>query len=388
MAGVTIAIIAGLAWALLGLSLIGSAYMVAAAITLRSFLSPAAVAARRNDAVTILKPLHGAEPRLADNLATFLTQDHDGPVQLLCGVQRPDDPAIAAVETLRTRFPQARIDLIVDPIPHGANGKIANLINLEPHIAHDVVVLSDSDMAVDPNYLPRLLPALDAPKTGAVTIAYNGRGDAGFWSRIAAAGLSWQFLPGVVFGAVRGLARPCMGSTIAMRRETLAAIGGFAAFADILADDYAIGEAIAALGLEVAMPAMLVTHASTERSFGELWRHELRWGATVRDVVPVAYLTSVIAMPLPLALLATPAHPLPGLALASLALIVRLSTAIIADRRGGVRTAPLWLLPLRDCLTFMVFIASLTVRSVDWRGATLRMAQRGRISAQPELPFR
>ncbi|WP_066811673.1 bacteriohopanetetrol glucosamine biosynthesis glycosyltransferase HpnI [Sphingomonas asaccharolytica] len=388
MANVPIAIIAGLAWAVLGLSLIGSAYMVAAAITLRSFFSPVAVAARRNDAVTILKPLRGAEPRLADNLATFLEQDHDGPVQLLCGVQRPDDPAIAAVEALRTRFPQARIDLIVDPTSHGANGKIANLINLEPHIVHGVVVLSDSDMTVNPDYLSRLLAALDMPRTGAVTIAYNGRGDAGFWSRIAAAGLSWQFLPGVVFGAAHVLARPCMGSTIAMRRETLAAIGGFAAFADVLADDYAIGEAVAALGLEVTMPPMLVTHASTERSFGELWRHELRWGATVRDVVPIAYAMGVIAIPFPLALLAIPILPLPALVLAGLALLARLSPTIVADRLGGARTAPLWLLPLRDCLTFTVFIASLTVRSVDWRGATLRMAQRGRISAQPELPFR
>jgi ceramide glucosyltransferase len=388
MAGVLIAIIAGLAWAMLGLSLIGSAYMVAAAITLRSFLSSLAVSGRRKDAVTILKPLHGAEPRLADNLATFLAQDHDGPIQLLCGVQRPDDPAIAAVETLRARFPQARIDLIVDPTAHGANGKIANLINLEPHIAHDIVVLSDSDMVVGPNYLSGLLAALDAPGTGAVTIAYNGRGDAGFWSRIAAAGLSWQFLPGVVFGAARGLARPCMGSTIALRRETLAAIGGFVAFADILADDYAIGEAVAALGLEVAMPAMLITHGSTERSFGELWRHELRWGATVRDVVPVAYAMGVIGIPFPLALLAIPVLPMPGLALACFALVVRLAVAIVTDRRGGARTASLWLLPLRDCLTFTVFIVSLTVRSVDWRGATLRMAQGGRISAQPELPFR
>jgi ceramide glucosyltransferase len=208
MAGVSIAIITALAWTVLGLSLFGSAYMIAAAITLRSFLSQVAPSERRNDAVTILKPLHGAEPRLADNLATFLTQDHDGPIQLLCGVQRPDDPAIAAIETLRARFSQARIDLIVDPTAHGANGKIANLINLEPHIAHGITVLSDSDMVVKPDYLSGLLAALDAPGTGAVTIAYNGRGDAGFWSRIAAAGLSWQFLPGVAFGAVRGLARP------------------------------------------------------------------------------------------------------------------------------------------------------------------------------------
>lgn len=386
MASVLSGIVAGFGWAVLGLSLIGSAYMIAAATTLRAFFArPASTAARRSDAVTILKPLHGAEPRLADNLASFLTQDHDGPIQLLCGVQRAGDPAIAAIETLRARFPDARIDLVIDPSPHGANGKIANLLNLEPHIAHDVIALSDSDIAAAPDYLAGLLAALDQPGTGAVTVAYNGRGDAGFWSKVAAAGLSWQFMPGVVFGIAHKLAEPCMGSTIAMRRETFAKIGGFAPFADVLADDHAIGQAIAAQGLAVAIPPMLVIHASTERSFGELWRHELRWGVTVRDVVPVAYAMGVIGIPLPLALFALLVHPLPGLAATALALIARLVTALVADRVAGRRTASLWLLPLRDCLTFAVFIASLGARSVDWRGTTLKMVQRGRIAAQSEL---
>jgi len=378
------AILSAIGWVFAALALIGSLYTIAAAITLRAFLARAERPARRADGVTILKPLHDAEPRLADNLATFLEQDHDGPIQLLCGVQRPDDPAIAAIEALRARFPAARIDLIVDPTPHGANGKIANLINLEPHIAQDVVVLSDSDMVAPRDYLAGLLAALDRPGTGAVTLAYNGRGDAGFWSRIAAAGLSWQFLPAATFGVAHGLARPCMGSTIAMRRGTLAAIGGFRAFADVLADDYAIGEAVAAQGLRVVMPPMLVTHASIERDFGELWRHELRWGATVRDLVPLAHAMSVIGIPLPLALLAIPFHPLPGVAAAGVALLARLAVARVADRRAGARPAPYWLLPLRDCLTFAILIASLTARSVDWRGATLRMEQDGRIAAEPE----
>jgi len=378
------AIIATVGWALLGLSLIGSLYMIAAAVTFRHFFARSTSAQRRSEGVTILKPLHGAEPRLADNLASFLTQEHDGPIQLLCGVQRANDPAIAAVEALKARYPETRIDLIVDPTPHAANGKIANLINLEPHIAHEVIALSDSDMAVRPDYLTRLLAALDRPGVGAVTVAYHGRGDAGSWSRIAAAGLSWQFLPGVIFGTAWGLARPCMGSTIALRREMLAAIGGFAAFADTLADDYAIGEAIAAQGLQVAVPPMLVTHASAERDFGETWRHELRWGATVRDVAPVSYAMSVIAIPFPLALLALPIFPAAALAFAGLALLVRLAIAMIADHQAGQRTAPLWLLPLRDCLTLAVFVASLGVRSVDWRGARLKMVQNGRIAAEPE----
>jgi len=375
-----------LAWLPAALSLIGSLYMLAALVTFRAFFAGAAKPARRTEGVTILKPLYGAEPRLADNLASFLEQQHDGPIQLLCGVHRADDAAVAAVEALQARYPHARIDLIVDPRPHGANGKVANLINLEPHIAHDIFALSDSDMVARPDYLAGLLAALDRPNTGAVTLAYHGRGDAGFWSRVAAAGLSWQFLPGVIFGTAHGLAKPCMGSTIAMRLTTLAAIGGFAAFADVLADDYAIGEAVAAQGLQVVVPPMLVAHASAEPDFGALWRHELRWGATIRDVVPLSYAMGVIAMPFPLALLATPFLPLPGLALAGFALAVRMAVAIAVDRQAGARTAPLWLLPLRDCLTFAVFIASLTVRSVDWRGAVLRMEPEGRITAEPEIP--
>ena len=384
MESASVAIAGGIGWLLIGMAIVGTLYTVAAMLTLRRFFARAPVFANRTDGVTILKPLHGPEPRLADNLATFLAQDHDGPIQLLCGVQRADDPAIAAVEALRARCPGARIDLIVDPACHGANGKIANLVNMAPHIAHDVVVLSDSDMVAPRDYLTRLLDALDAPAVGAVTLAYGGRGDAGFWSRVAAAGLGWQFLPGVVFGSVRGLARPCMGSTIAMRRDTLAAIGGFAAFADVLADDHAIGGAVAALGLGVEVAPLLVTHASTERDLPALWRHELRWGATVRDLQPVGYVLGVIAMPLPVAVLALPFHPLAGVATTVCALAARLAVAMTADRIAGRRTAPYWLLPLRDGLTFAVFVASLVTRSVDWRGATLRMERHGRVSAEAE----
>lgn len=382
-----VAIINVMGWVLLGLSVLGTLYMIAAAFTMRRFFAHPVPPGRRSEGVTLLKPLHGAEPRLVDNLASFLEQDHDGPIQLLCGVQRADDPAIAAVAALKVRFPQARIDLVVDPTPHGANGKVANLINLEPHIAHDVIVLSDSDMAARPDYLAGLLSALDRPGVGAVTLAYYGRGDGGFWSRVGAAGLSWQFLPGAVFGVAHRLARPCMGSTIAMRCPMLAAIGGFRAFADVLADDYAIGEAIAARGALVTVPPMLVTHASAERNFGELWRHELRWGATVRDVVPGAYMLGVIGMPLPLALCDIVCQPRWGLAAAAFALVSRLGVAYVADRRAGTRTASLWLLPIRDCLTFAVFVASLGVRSVDWRGATLKMEKHGRIAAEPEIPL-
>ena len=380
------AILSLLGWLCLTLAAIGTAYMLAAAATIVRFFAARAAAPRSQVGITILKPLHGAEPRLADNLATFLAQDHDGPIQLLCGVQREDDPAIGAVEQLRRRHPDARIDLIVDPAPHGSNGKVANLINMEKQIAHDLVVLSDSDMAVPPDYLPQLVAALDRPRVGAVTCLYRGRGDANFWSRLGAAGLSYQFLPNATFATAIGqIGDACMGSTIALRRETLEAIGGFQSFADILADDHALGRRVRAQGLDIVIPPMLLTHGSDESSFAALWRHELRWAATVRALTPAAaYAGSLITFPLPLALIGALIHPAAGIALAIVALATRITVAGVVDTIAGASTAAKWLLPARDFLSLAIFVASYAARSVDWRGTRLTMGVDGRIAAETE----
>ena len=360
--------------------------MLAAAVTVFRFFGAKVPAHRSDIAVTILKPLHGAEPRLTDNLETFLSQDHAGPIQLLCGVQRSNDPAIAAVDDLRRRHPDAQIDLIVDFAQHGSNGKIANLINMMPKAGHDVIVLSDSDMAVAPDYLSQILAALDRPRVGAVTCLYRGRGDAGFWSRLGAAGLSYQFLPNATFATALGqIGDACMGSTIALRRPTLDAIGGFTRFADVLADDHAIGKAVRKQGLDVVIPPMLLTHGSDETNFGALWRHELRWAATVRGLTPaLAYAASLITFPLPLAIIGAFFHPAAGIALALVALTIRIVVAGVVDTAAHTSTAPKWLLPARDFLSLAIFVASYTVRSVDWRGTRLTMEKDGRIAAGTE----
>lgn len=379
-------ILSTIGWLLLALAAIGCGYTLAASVIVLRFFAGKPEATPSSTGVTILKPLHGAEPHLADNLATFLEQDHQGPIQLVCGVQRADDPAIAAVEALRARFPAARIDLIVDPAIHGSNGKIANLINMERAIAHDIVVLSDSDMAVPRHYLTTLLGALDQPRVGVVTCLYRGRGDAGFWSRLGAMGLSYRFLPDATFATMVGqLGGACMGSTIAMRRKTLAEIGGFARFADVLADDHAIGQAVRAHGLATAVPPLLLTHASDEVDFRSLWRHELRWAATVRGVTAgLAYAGSVVTLPFPLALLGALIHPAAGIAMALLALVVRIVAASIVDTVADAVTGPKWLLPARDFLSLAIFVASYGARSVDWRGMRLTMEEDGRIAAETE----
>lgn len=373
-----------LGWLAIALAAVGIAYHLFAAFVVRSFFADPPAAPRRADAVTLLKPLYGAEPRLFDNLASFLTQDHDGPVQMVCGIQRADDPAIAVVTALRAAYPAAQIELVIDATVHGASGKVSNLINMMAVARHDIVILSDSDIAVAPDYIARVLDALDRPGIGLVSCLYRGRGDAGFWSRLGAAGLTYQFIVGVVIAVAFRLADPCMGSTIGLRRETLDRIGGFARFADTLADDHAIGQAVMALGLELSVPPMCVTHAFDETSFGALWQHELRWHATVRNIGFWSYVGAIVAIPLPLACLASLFTPAIGVILIVGALIARLVVVRSVDAALGERVAPFWLVPPRDVLSFAVYIAGFFVRSVDWRGATLKMKDDGRIAAATE----
>ncbi len=366
------------------MAVIGIGYQLVAHRAVRRFFAQTASCNSTAQPVTILKPLHGSEPRLAENLASFLAQDFHGPVQLVCGVSEGDDPAGAVVEELQRRHPQAGIALTTGPRATGANAKIGNLIAMMPLAAHDILVMSDSDMVVERDYLTKLLAALDQPGVGAVTCLYAGRGDAGLWSRISAAAISYTGLPNMVMALSTAIAQPCLGSTIALRRDTLEAIGGFEKFADVLADDYAIGEAVAALGLKVAVPPMLLTHACADRSLRELWRHHLRWSATIRGVAPMRHAGSGVTHALAFAIFATPFLPLVGAVLTLLALASRLwlarSVNRIAGGGAGVRSRFIWLLPLADLLEFIAFAGSFVATTIDWRGNRLTMSQNGRIA--------
>jgi ceramide glucosyltransferase len=362
------------------LAALGIAYQAFAFVMLGRFFRAPPPTVASAAGVTILKPLYGDEPRLKDNLATFLAQDHAGPVQLLCGITSPADAAQGAVAALRAEHPHADIALVCDTENHGSNGKINNLINMMCHTRHDTLVLSDSDMSVGADYLPALLAALARPGVGAATCFYRGRGDAGSWSQISAGMISHAALPDMVVGYATGLARPCMGSTIALTRETLDAIGGFARFANVLADDHAIGQAVAAEGRRVEIPPLLLIHACSERSFSALWRQKLRWAATIRGLQPWGYAGSIVTRALPLALLTVPFSPATGLGLTVAAIAVRLAVALRVDRLAGTRSVALWLLPLIDLLEFLVFAASFTVRKIDWRGSRLTIEPDGRIA--------
>jgi ceramide glucosyltransferase len=333
-------------------------------------------------AVTILKPLHGAEPRLFDNLASFCAQDYPAPVQIVCGVQDQQEAAIAVVERLKASFPDLDVLLVVDPTAHGANLKVANLINMARHARHKCLILADSDIGVGPRYLWQVTAALAGPNVGGATCLYHGVAAAGFWSKLSALSIDAHFLPNVLVGLALGLAKPCFGSTIALTRERLAEIGGFKAFADLLADDYAIGDALGARGLRVETPNMLVAHSCCEVSFLELWRHELRWARTIRGLDPAGYAGSLVTHPLAWALLAVAAgSPGLGALAAALAIACRMTLLGAVARNFGLVAPRYWLAPVRDLLSFAVFFWSFCGRDLNWRGRNYHMRADGVMTA-------
>ena len=366
----------------------GCAYQLLAALLVRRWLAGGGPPAPPGPlpAVTLLKPLHGAEPRLAANLATFLAQDYFGKVQMVCGVQDANDAALDAVAALRAAHPGTDIAVILDPTRHGANAKVSNLTNLLRAAAHDIIVLSDSDMAVTPDYLLRIVSELSAPGVGAVTCLYHGRGDAGGWSVLAAMAIGHGFLPSGIVGVATGMAAPCMGSTIALTRATLDRIGGFAAFKDVLADDYAIGAAVRSLGLTVAIPRFTIAHACADTGFAALAAHELRWNTTIRRLAPAGYAVSGWLNPVPVALLAclVLGFAPPALAVLAAALASRFAVALTVNAATKAPPGPLCWLPGRDILSFGLFIASFLVQSVDWQGSRLRVRRDGTIDGNIE----
>ncbi len=351
-------------------AIIGSIYaMLAAFLVARFARRPKSILGPAEN-VALIKPLYGAEPGLGDNLGSFVRQDYPGDVQMICGVQDAADPAIPIVRNLEERFPPAAIELVTSSRSAGGNPKIANVLNIYPRARHDVLILSDSDMRVEPHYVRDVVATLQQPEVGLVTCLYRGRAIGGFWSRLAAAAVDQHFLPSVLVGVQLGLAKPCFGSTIAIRRSTLTEIGGFEAFADTLADDYAMGDAVRRKGLKVAIAPFTVGHTFSEDSFAELLGHELRWARTIRLVDPVGYAGSVITHPLPFALAALPLGGFGAIAwmILLLTLACRLFVPLQVERLPGGGKSSILLAPLRDLLSFAIFVASYVPGAVSWRG--------------------
>jgi ceramide glucosyltransferase len=365
-------------------SAFGSLCALGAVWTARRFArqAPPAPPTRWPD-VSILKPLFRAEMLLSDNIETYFHQDYPGKIQFVFGVQDPNDSAIPVVRSLIARYPELDIQLVVNAATHGSNRKVSNLINMTRVARYSVIVAADSDVAVSPNYLRTLAATVTQPGVGAVTSLYRGLPSGGFWSRLSAMAVHDHFLPTTILGLALGLARPCVGATIALSRETLSRIGGFETVANQLADDYAIGKAVREAGLSVVVSPMLVAHVFEETSLHEMVRHELRWARTIFTVDPVGYIGSGLTHALPLALIGAALRGFDGLGVGAIlcAWACRLFLKYRLTRQFELPDPSYALLFLRDILSFAIYLASFWSTKVAWRGQDFAVARDGTLLA-------
>jgi len=366
---------------ILGLSVCGAIFNGLAIFAAGRFMRRPAARPTVTPSVSVMRPMHGDEPALYENLQSLCDQDYAGSVQLICGVQSPSDPAIAAVERLQREHPNRDIALVVDPTPHGTNRKLGNLINMSARMGGEVVVISDSDVSLPKGGLSAIVAALEEPGAGLVHCLYRGRPTASLWSALAAQDVNTRFMPSVIVGEILG-AHPCLGPTMALPASVLDNIGGFAYLADFLADDFELGRAVRALGYRIVCPRIVIDHVFPERSAREMIVHELRWARTVRMVNPSGYFGSVITHVLPMGLIGAALTGFAGWssALLALLLIARLLQAHTADRVLAADGRRLWLIPVRDLFSFAVFVMAHFGRRVEWRGRRLHVESSGAIA--------
>jgi len=338
---------------------------------------------RPTQAVSILKPLRGTDPEMYESFRSHCLQDYPE-YEIIFGVSDPKDPAIPLVERLKAEFPERAIRLMVCRENLGANTKVSNLAQMVRKARYEYLIVNDSDIRVEPGYLRRVLGPLTDPKVGLVTCLYRGIANSSLGSRLESLGISTDFCPGVLVAqTVENGIRFGLGSTLAFRQRDLQAIGGFEAIVDYLADDYQIGERIAAQGLEVKLSEVVVETFLPRYTVRSFLNHQLRWARTVRDSRFWGYVGLGLTFGLPWAFVVLLLARGTGWAwgLLAITLVMRTAVAVVVGKmvlrdRQVIRS--LAFIPLRDLFALLVWIVSFAGHEVAWRGDRFRL-QNGKL---------
>jgi ceramide glucosyltransferase len=325
--------------------------------------------------VSILKPLKGTDPEMYENLRSHCVQNYPE-YEILFGTSDPDDSATAAVQKLQREFPNRRILLLHCDKALGANGKVSNLAQMAAVASYDVLLVNDSDIRVGTGYLQTVVRDLEQPGVGMATCLYRGVPAHTMGSRLEALGISTDFSAGVLVAREieHGL-RFGLGSTLALRKGDLKAIGGFEAIVDYLADDYELGKRIANKNLQLVLSHSIVESYLPPYDFSQFFSHQLRWARTIRASRPAGYAGLLMTFTLVWALLnlALTAGATWAIGLFCAALAARVIMAVAVGKlvlNDDEVLRSLWLLPLRDLFAVAVWIVGMWGRKIVWRGET------------------
>ena len=337
--------------------------------------------------VSLLKPVRGVDFGSNENFSSFCKQDYPE-YEILFAVNDDSDPAVPLIRKIMAEFPQRRIRLFTSSEELGANRKVNKLAMLVREAQYDVLVLTDGDVRVDPGYLREVVAPLGDKKTGAVTSFYRAIAQNNFGAKLEAIGAASDFFAGVLMARWKEGIRFALGASIGTTKDWIRKMGGFESIVDALADDYELGLRIASAGGEVVLSREPVWTMYPGQTFRGFWNHQMRWARTVRLCRPLSYLGLLFTQGLPwtfLAILFAPAAWVAATYLTAYLVLrfVMAWTVGVWGVKDEVLRQNLWLVPIRDSIYFVVWLASLRSNRIRW-GTVEYAIQKGRMVPIPE----
>ncbi len=328
--------------------------------------------------VSVLRPLAGAADNTEANLRSVFEQQYDT-FEVLLSVHEPSDPAAVIAEKLMREYPHVPSRLIIAGLSPLPNAKVWSLRALLPHAHHELIVMTDSDIALRPDCLRTVISELAQSGTGLVTCPYRAESGPAFWSRLEALGLNTDFLAGMLTQRLLNGMDFAIGCTIATRQSDLRAIGGLEHLQNFLAEDFVMGNLMHRLGRGVTLSRSVIRHHIGNDSFIHNWKHRLRWARSTRRSRPSGYVGEIFTKPVALALIlvAVNSSRWPLLLLATL-----LRAAVVVSTAGLILRDPAlkrswWMIPLEDIATFISWILGFFGKTIVWRGRRLVVQRDG-----------
>jgi ceramide glucosyltransferase len=369
-------------------------FLALALLGARKFHAEAAEQRRFEDAlrdeqlppVSLLKPLHGLEPQLEENIESFFGQDYPA-FELLFAVDTPDDAALPIAQRVCERYPHIPSRIIVNGEPPWPNPPAYSFSHMAEGAKFDILVTSDSDVIVDSNYLRQVVPPLMQKDVGMLTCVYRGLSTGGFWSEMDAIGMSVEMTAGVVTANFLEGMKFGLGPTIVVRRDALEKIGGYHAIGEYFSNDFVIGSMIADQGFRVVLSRHMISHVVPPMTFKKMWQRQVRWAGGTRRSRPKGHFGTGLVFAVPYGILALISsalfhHGWIGAALFAWSIVNRMIEAYVIG--WGITRDPVclrqpWLYPVRDLLGFSVWVASYLSRKMTWREGRFELLEGGKI---------
>jgi ceramide glucosyltransferase len=327
--------------------------------------------------VSNLKPVRGLDPEAYENFASFCRQDYPDYEILFC-IGDTSDPAYPVLQQLVRDFPERQIRIVIGSGRIAANDKVAKLARLVEEASHEYLVISDSDVRVEPDYLRKVIAPLANPKTGATTCFYVPIEESTWVQRLQDIGMVSDFYPGILVAKQLDGVKFALGPTIATTRTRLQAFGGYASIENRPADDLLVGRLIAEQGYEVELLPYTISTVADFQSLNELFYKRLRWITVMRHLRPWGHFGLIFTLGLPWAVLAVLLLPTPGIAASYLGgyLIVRALLTLLVGS-WGFRQPGIWkklaLIPVWDGMATLIWLTSFTRKTIRWRGRDYTM---------------